>query len=151
MRRERWLRILIVVCFLSFVSGPAVATAQPAQVSGTAKQDAAAVLQGFDDFVIQAMKDFKVPGVAVAIVQGDRVVLLKGYGYRDAEKKLPVTPHTLFSIASITKSFTVSVLGMEMNEGKVDWDKPVREYLPGFRMYDPTATEQLTLSRLLKN
>jgi len=60
-------------------------------------------LDGFDDFVAQALKDWKVPGVAVAVVQGDKVILLKGYGYRDAEKQLPVTQNNLFEIGSITK------------------------------------------------
>jgi CubicO group peptidase (beta-lactamase class C family) len=83
-------------------------------------------LDGFDDFMAQILKDWKVPGVGVAVVQNGEVILLKGYGYRDVEKTLPVTPQTLFPIGSITKSFTVSTLGMEMDEGKVDWDKPVR-------------------------
>ncbi|HEY6347803.1 MAG TPA: serine hydrolase [Candidatus Angelobacter sp.] len=145
MRRERWLSLLTAICFLNLfftclISDPAIAAAQqPAQAQGST------ALSGFDDFVAQAMKDWKVPGVGVAIVQGDKVILLKGYGYRDVEKKLPVTANTLFSIGSITKSFTVSTLGMEMDEGKVDWDKPVREYLPGFRMFEPTVTEQLTI------
>src|SRR5258708_37229286 len=108
-------------------------------------------LGDFDDFVNQALKDWKVPGVAVAVVQGDKVILLKGYGYRDVEKQLPVTPNTLFGIGSITKSFTVSTLGMEMDEGKVDWDKPVRDYLPAFKMYDPTLTEQSTIRDLLSH
>jgi CubicO group peptidase (beta-lactamase class C family) len=77
------------------------------------------------------------------------VILLKGYGYRDVEKQLPVTANTLFAIGSITKSFTVSMLGMEMDEGKVDWDKPVRNYLPDFRMYDPVLTEQMVVRDLI--
>jgi CubicO group peptidase (beta-lactamase class C family) len=106
-------------------------------------------LGDFDNFVDQTLKDWKVPGVAVAVVQGDKVILLKGYGYRDIEKQLPVTPDTLFAIGSITKSFTVTTLGMEMDEGKVDWDKPVRDYLPTFKMYDPVLTEQMTIRDLI--
>jgi CubicO group peptidase (beta-lactamase class C family) len=106
-------------------------------------------LGDFDNFVDQALKDWKVPGVAVAVVQGDKVILLKGYGYRDIEKKLPVTPDTRFAIGSITKSFTVTTLGMEMDEGKVDWDKPARDYLPTFKMYDPVLTEQMTIRDLI--
>jgi CubicO group peptidase (beta-lactamase class C family) len=106
-------------------------------------------LGAFDDYVNQALRDWKVPGAAVAVVQGDRVILLKGYGFRDLEKQLPVTPNTLFAIGSITKSFTVSALGMEMDEGKVDWDKPVRDYLPAFKMYDPVLTEQMMIRDLI--
>jgi CubicO group peptidase (beta-lactamase class C family) len=106
-------------------------------------------LDGFDDFMAQVLKDWKVPGVAVGVVKDGKVILLKGYGYRDVEKKLPVTPNTLFAIGSITKSFTVTMLGMEMDEGKVDWDKPVRNYLPDFRMYDPVLTEQMVVRDLI--
>ncbi len=106
-------------------------------------------LDGLDDFVTQAMKDWKVPGLAIAVVQGDKVILSKGYGYRDMEKQLPVTSNTLFAIGSITKSFTVSTLGMEMDEGKVDWDKPVRDYLPTFKLYEPMLTEQVMIRDLV--
>jgi len=106
-------------------------------------------LDGFDDFIAQVLKDWRVPGVAVGVVQDGKVILLKGYGYRDVEKKLAVTPNTLFAVGSITKSFTVTMLGMEMDEGKVDWDKPVRNYLPDFRMYDPVLTEQMIVRDLI--
>jgi CubicO group peptidase (beta-lactamase class C family) len=141
---------LIVSCFLSLLAlagNPGLAQSGPAQ-SNPGKEISAA-MNGFDDFVALALKDWKVPGVAVAIVRGNNVILVKGYGLRDVDKNLPVTPNTLFSIGSITKSFTVTTLGMQMDEGKVDWDKPVREYLPGFRMFDPAVTEQLTVRDLV--
>jgi CubicO group peptidase (beta-lactamase class C family) len=106
-------------------------------------------LRDFDEFVNQALKDWKVPGVAIAVVQDNNVILLKGYGYRDLEKQLPVTPNTLFGIGSISKSFTVTALGMEMDEGKVDWDKAVRDYLPAFKMYEPVLTEQMIIRDLI--
>ena len=106
-------------------------------------------MEGFDAFVEQALKDWKVPGVAVAVLKGDKVVLLKGYGFRDVEKQLPVTPHTLFAIGSITKSFTVTTLGMLMDEGKVDWDEQVRVVFPKFMMHDPLLTEQMTVRDLI--
>jgi CubicO group peptidase (beta-lactamase class C family) len=106
-------------------------------------------LDGLDEFISQTMKDWKVPGLALAVIQGDKVTLLKGYGSRDLEKQLPVTPNTLFAIGSITKSFTVTALGMEMDEGKVDWDKPARDYLPTFKMYNADLTEQLTIRDLI--
>lgn len=92
----------------------------------------------------QTMQAFKIPGAAVAVVKDGKVILAKGYGYRDVEHKLPVTVKTVFPIASITKSFTVSSLGTLVDQGRLEWDKPVREYLPGFRMSDPAATDQLT-------
>jgi CubicO group peptidase (beta-lactamase class C family) len=106
-------------------------------------------LDGLDEFINQTMKDWKVPGMALAVIQGGKVTLLKGYGYRDLEKELAVTPSTLFAIGSITKFFTVTTLGMEMDEGKVDWDKPVRDYLPTFKMYTPDLAEQMTVRDLI--
>src|SRR5260370_24317202 len=61
-------------------------------------------LDGFDDFMTQALQDWQVPGVAVGVVKDGKVILLKGYGYRDAEQKLPVTPHPPFALSSITKA-----------------------------------------------
>ena len=108
------------------------------------KAAAASRLEGFDTFVEQAMKDWKVPGVAIAIVQKGQVLLSKSYGYRDVKNQLPVTPKTLFAIGSITKSFTVATLGRLVDEGKLDWDKPVREFMPGFRLYDEVASAHMT-------
>ena len=117
--------------------------------AATATPAAKPSLEGLDEFVTQAMKDWKVPGLAIAIVQGDKVILLRGYGYRDPEKQLPVTPNTLFAIGSITKSFTVTTLGMEMDEGKLDWDKPVRDFLPTFKLYTPALTEEMVMRDLI--
>ncbi len=101
-------------------------------------------LDGFDDFVTTALKDWSVPGVAIAVVQDGHVILSKGYGMRNVSKQLPVTPKTLFAIGSATKSFTVTTLGILVDQGKLDWDKPVREYLPNFRMSDEFTTERMT-------
>lgn len=99
---------------------------------------------GFDGFVTSVMAEWKVPGLAIAVIKDGEIVLSKGYGYRDAERQLPVTPQTLFAIGSISKSFTATVLGTLADEGRIDWDEPVRSYLPGFQLYDPVASEQMT-------
>ena len=104
----------------------------------------AAKLQGLDTLADQAMKEWKVPGVAIAVVQDGKVIYAKGYGYRDVEKKLPVTTGTIFPIGSITKSFTALTFAILKDEGKVDWDQPVRNYLPEFEMNDVVASERAT-------
>jgi CubicO group peptidase (beta-lactamase class C family) len=148
MRRPSTSLLVVTFFVLSLVAPiPSAAQAKPEKAAPSAL--AKPVLGDFDAFVNQALKEWKVPGVAVAVVQGDKIILLKGYGYRDLEKQLPVTPNTLFAIGSITKSFTVSTLGMEMDEGKVDWDKPVRDYLPMFKMFDPVLTEQMQIRDLI--
>ncbi len=101
-------------------------------------------LKDFDAYVQKVMSDWKVPGAAIVIVKDGKVVLSKGYGLRDVRNHLPVTEQTLFPIASITKSFTVATLGTLASEGKLDWDKPVREYLPDFRLYDDVLTDRVT-------
>jgi CubicO group peptidase (beta-lactamase class C family) len=79
------------------------------------------------------------------------VVYAKGFGYRDIERKLPVTTDTLFAIGSVSKSFTSLVFGILNDEGKVDWDKPVRTYLPAFQIDDPIATDHATPRDLLSH
>jgi hypothetical protein len=76
-------------------------------------------LSGFDAFLEKTLKDWNAPGIGVGIVVNDRLVFAKGYGYRDYEKKLPITPTTLFPIASNTKLFTAVAAGFLVEEGKL--------------------------------
>ena len=95
------------------------------------------------------MKTFEVPGVALAIVKDDAVVVAKGYGVRRLGDPAPVDAKTLFGIASNTKVFTATALGMLVEEQKIEWDAPVIRYLPGFAMWDPYVTRELTVRDLL--
>ena len=101
-------------------------------------------LAGFDAFVNQALPAWEVPGLAMAVVKNGQVVLAQGYGFRDVDKKLPVTSRTLFAIGSCTKAFTTFVMGTLVDEGKLDWDKPLRTYIPELRLHDRVATELIT-------
>jgi CubicO group peptidase (beta-lactamase class C family) len=138
---------LVMLCgVLLFGATPGVAqTPHAARLSlGSSLASSAAKLQGLDDLADRAMKDWKVPGLAIAVVQDGKVIYAKGYGYRDLENKLPVTTGTVFPIGSITKSFTALTFAILKDEGKADWDRPVRDYLPEFQMEDPVASEQAT-------
>jgi CubicO group peptidase (beta-lactamase class C family) len=106
-------------------------------------------LTGFSEFAEKAMAEWRVPGMAVGIVKNGEVVYMKGFGYRDLEKRLPVTTKTLFAIGSSTKAFTATALGMLVDDGKLDLDTPVVEYLPDFRLYDDYATLHTTSRDLL--
>jgi len=142
---KKILTLLLTTLFL--LQLPAFSQDKKKASASTAKTASATpkpVLEGLDEYIAQVMKDWKVPGLAIAVVQDGKVILTKGYGYRDVDKKLPVTPNTLFGIASMTKSFVVTELGTLVDEGKLDWDKPVYDYLQDFRMYDPVVTERLT-------
>jgi len=90
------------------------------------------------------MRDWKVPGLAMAIVKNGEVIFSRGFGLRDVVHDLKMTPQTRFAIGSCTKAFTTMVMGMLADEGKLEWDAPVRKYLPTFRMYDAFATERMT-------
>jgi len=105
---------------------------------------AAQALDGFSDWARKTMADWKVPGLAVAIVKNGAVVLLEGYGVRDASSQSPVTPDTLFAIGSSTKAFTATALALLVDDGKLAWDTPVRTYLPAFKLKDPMASERMT-------
>jgi len=146
MTKSRILRscALLAVTTLTFAQVPKKKPAVSGPAPAASAATPAARLEGLDDLAHQAMKEWKVPGVALAVVQDGKVIYAKGYGYRDLENKLPVTTATLFPIGSITKSFTALTFGILKTEGKVDWDKPVRTYLPEFQMYDPVASEQAT-------
>jgi len=101
-------------------------------------------LAGFDEFINKAMKDWKVPGLAIGIVVEQEVVYAKGFGRRNIKEDLPVTTKTLFAIGSCTKGFTTFLMGTLVDEGKLDWDKPVVNFLPNFRLYDEYATAHIT-------
>lgn len=101
-------------------------------------------LHDFDDFVRGVLNDWKAPGVAVAVAKDGEIILAEGFGVRDVERDLPVTPRTLFAIGSATKAFTTMTLGLLADEGKLDWDTPVKHYLPTFKLYDPFASERIT-------
>ena len=108
-----------------------------------------ALLDGFDEFVSDLLKEWNVPGCAVAVVKNGEAILARGYGLRDVEHNLPVTADTLFAIGSCTKAFTALCLGMLVDEGRLDWDRPVRDYLTDFHLFDPVATERMTPRDLL--
>src|SRR2546429_2469661 len=114
-------------------------------------QDVTSKLSGFDSYMEQVLKDWNSPGIGVGIVVNDKLVFAKGYGYRDYEKKLPFTPTTLCQIASNSKLFTAVSAGMLVEEGKLTWDKPVRESVPTVRFYNEQLNNTVTLRDMLSH
>ena len=102
-----------------------------------------------DSLVTRTMRAFEVPGIAVAVVQGNKIIHMKGYGVRSLASKQPVDASTLFAIASNSKAFTSAALGMLVDEGKLRWDDKVIVHIPEFRMYHPYVTEEFTIRDLL--
>jgi len=133
-------RISLILALMAF--GPA-AFAQEADVTSK--------LNGFDSYMEQTLKDWNTPGIGVGIVVNDRLVFAKGYGYRDYEKKLPFTPTTLCQIASNSKLFTAVSAGMLVEEGKLTWDKPVRQSVPTIQFYNDELNNNVTLHDMLSH
>jgi CubicO group peptidase (beta-lactamase class C family) len=112
----------------------------PETVSGLAQ---------FDELVAEVMAEWRIPGLAMAVVRKDEPPLLRCWGMRDIDNGAPVTSDTVFPICSITKSFTATALALLVDQGRIDWDAPVRAVLPEFQLRDPIATEQASLRDLL--
>jgi CubicO group peptidase (beta-lactamase class C family) len=114
---------------------------------------AIAVQQGLppelDAHVQKVREAFDVPGIAVAIVKDGATVLAKGYGVKRLNDPALVTENTLFGIASNTKAFTTAALAILVDEGKIAWDDRVQDRLPGFAMYDPYVSREITVRDLL--
>jgi CubicO group peptidase (beta-lactamase class C family) len=109
----------------------------------------AAPPDAFSARVDKLRKDIGVPGMAIAIVEGGKVTLAKGFGARALGLPAPVDADTIFPTGSTGKAFTVAALGILVDEGKIGWDDKVIDRLPGFQMYDPWVTREMTIRDLL--
>ena len=132
----------IVPATIAFAAVASVASAQ---------QRVPAPLQGFDAYVTKAMQEWDVPGIAIAIVRDDSVIFSRGFGVRKLGDPSPVSPSTMFAIGSSSKAFTAAVIAMLADEGKLRFDDPATRHLPGFEMYDPYVTRELTVRDLLSH
>ncbi|HEY0433217.1 MAG TPA: serine hydrolase domain-containing protein, partial [Chitinophagaceae bacterium] len=97
------------------------------------------------------LKEWKIAGFAVAVVDKGGVIYAKGFGYRDVEHKLPATPNTLFEIGSCTKAFTASLIGMLAADKLLDIDKPVHNYLPQLEFFNNGLTDNVTLRDMMSH
>ena len=109
------------------------------------------ILEGVDEKFEASLKAFDAPGLAVVALKENEIIYSKGFGYRDVDKKLEMTPNTAHPIASCTKSFTSTAIAMLVDEGKLEWDTPIREFIPQFKMKDPVATERVTIVDMLSH
>ena len=138
MKHMRYFLISLELCLL-------LAGISPVQGSATASSDKAEMnFKAIDEYITAQMRAARIPGVAVAIVKGDQIVYLKGYGQADPSGR-PVTPQTPFIIGSITKPFTALAVMQLVEAGKVELDAPVQRYIPWFRVADPKASAQITV------
>ena len=141
MRREyRVSLFLFLVCFgclraefLDWVHTP-----------GVKAQRAQEVMRSFEPIIERALKEYRVPGIAIGLIIDGELVYAQGFGYRDVEKTSPITIETLFPIGSCTKAFTSFVVGTYVDEGVVYWDTPLVDVLPELHLWDDDATRHLS-------
>lgn len=138
---QRSARFGLLLLLLLFVATPQI----------SAQSQEAARLREIDEYASKAMRDWRVPGFALAIVKDDKVIFARGYGVRKLGEQATVDERTLFAIASNTKAFTAAALAILVDEGKIKWDDRVAKYLPDFQLYDPCATRELTVRDLLSH
>lgn len=108
-------------------------------------------LRRLDSVFYKALTDWNVPGMGIAIVTSDEILLSKGYGVKEINSNRSVDANTLFAVASNTKSFTASAIGILVDQGKLNWDDKVVDHLPWFRLYDPYVTANMTIRDLLSH
>lgn len=107
------------------------------------------ILPAFEKYAQDSMKELEVPGMAIGIVYGDKLVYAKGFGVRKVGGTDSVTPATIFQIGSCSKAFASALLAMQVDQGKLKWDDQIIDYLPEFRMYDPWVTREFTVTDML--
>jgi CubicO group peptidase (beta-lactamase class C family) len=126
-------------CLLAGLLSPAVAPAAEPDPD----------LARVEKLIEESRKQWDVPGMAVVIVRGNETLLAKGFGRRSASKPEPVTPDTLFPLASCSKAFTTTLFAMLVDEGVMGWDDPLRKHFSGFTLSDPNANALLSMRDLL--
>ncbi len=134
-------RLAIFFLLLAFTSASLLAQASKYET----------YLAEIDAYVAKAREDWKIPGLAMAIVKDDQVVFAKGYGVRELGKPEPVNDKTLFAIASNSKAFTTALLAILVDEGKLKWDDKVTKYWPEFELYDSYVTREMTIRDLVSH
>lgn len=118
---------------------------------GFAQEISKRKIKELDKYYENSMKDWNVPGMAIAIVQGNEIIFESGYGVAEINKTQKVDEHTMFAIASNTKSFTSAALSQLVSKGLVDWDKPIQTYIPWFKLYNPYVNNNLTVRDMLSH
>ena len=130
--------LLSALCFQAFAQQPASSNADPR-------------FDGLDSTFQKVLDSWHGVGFAVAVVEKNKVIYAKGFGYRDMEHKLPVTPNTLFAIGSCTKAFTATLIGKLQKDGKLDIDKPASTYMPSLKFYNDALTNSITLRDMMSH
>ena len=137
MNKRILVTLVISIAFMSLVS------AQESKVSDP--------FRGFDEIIEQYLEEWHIPGLAISVFTDTEILYSKGFGFRDIEKKLPVTAETVFAVGSVTKAFNAFSAALLVEEGKLDFDKPVHDFMPEFRLYTENLTNSVTVRDILSH
>ncbi|MCL5260147.1 MAG: beta-lactamase family protein [Gammaproteobacteria bacterium] len=135
--------ISLTLVVLYTLPGFAINQLQPATDTQLQK-----ILIDFTQYAEQARKEWQIPGMAIAIVKDNQIIYKKGFGVRNTKGE-PVTPETIFNVASLTKSFTAALLAKQIEEEKYTWDTKVQQLYPEFKLYDSKATQEFAVKDLV--
>ncbi|WP_068470961.1 serine hydrolase [Candidatus Protochlamydia phocaeensis] len=119
------------------------------EIPETSSSSLAATLTAFESEAKKTLQAWNVPGMAIAIVKGDKTIYSKGFGVTELMGNQPVTPHTLFEIGSLSKSFTSALMAIMIDEGRLTWEDSVIKYMPEFVLYDPWVTREFQIQDLM--
>lgn len=133
----------LVIAILSFVLTPSYATENTNRIQ--------TILPAFEKSVNTILEESHVPGIAIGIVSGNKIIFMKGFGVRDIETKEPIETDTIFPIGSLSKAFTGVTMAKLVSQHKVKWDDKVITHLPHFKLHDPWVTKEITIRDLLSH
>lgn len=148
---------LFSVLFLAFaitattLPRPLLAQQATAAKPAASATDYSTALAAIEKAIDDKRKELGIPGISLVIVKDDQIIYLKGIGYKDVDKKLPVTPDTRFAIGSASKAFTAMLAVMAADSGKLSLDDSPKKFLPYFTLRDPDAAAKITLRDLLSH
>ena len=154
--RIRYIAILLLMCVLTytlFVNGCAIdPKLQEEHTRDSLSSDVQAVFDEYRQSIPEIMTEHKIPGLSIAVVDHEGILWNAGYGYTDYDKKTPVTPETIFSIQSMSKTFTATAVMFAVQDGLVELNTPITNYLPDFTVnsrYEDDPEGKMTLYHLL--
>ena len=140
---------LAIAITVTALPRPLLAQQAPATKPAASAADYSTQLAAIEKALDDKRKELGIPGISLAIVKDDQIIYLKGLGYKDVGKKLPVTPDTRFAIGSASKAFTAMLAAMSADAGKLSFDDSPKKFLPYFTLRDQDAAARITIRDLL--
>ncbi len=112
-------------------------------------QDNEAIVKKTTDYLKEIKEQWKIPGMAFAVVKDGKMIYSNGFGVKEMGKSEPVDANTMFQIGSVSKSFTAAVMASLVAEDKISWDDTVKNILPDFKWYDKWVEENLQVKDIM--